>query len=267
MLLNIDDLSITLRKNGETLVQNISFSLQRGGSLIILGQSGSGKTLTCKTITGILNRRSFKTDGKVFFEGQELLTMTPKHQRQIYGGHIALIPQNPMTALNPSVRVGRQMVETLRLHTGLKGDKAYIKLETALREAGLNSPEEVMKSYPHMLSGGMLQRVLIAMALMVDSKLIVADEPTTALDVEHRSEAVDNMRRLRESGTAILLVTHDFNVASQMEGDILVMKDGQVVERGNIHEVLATPKHPYTQALIEASSLSAAASKRGELAC
>ncbi len=267
MLLNIDDLSITLCKNGETLVQNISFSLQKGSSLVILGQSGSGKTLTCKTITGILNRRNFKTDGNIFFEGQELLTMPPRHQRQIYGGQIALIPQNPMTALNPSVRVGHQMVETLRLHTGLKGGKAYIKLETALREAGLNSPAEVMKSYPHTLSGGMLQRVLVAMALMVGSKLIVADEPTTALDVEHRNETVDNMRRLRENGASILLVTHDFNVASRMGGDILVMKDGQIVERGNIHEVLATPKHPYTRALIEASSLSAAASKRGDLAC
>ena len=267
MLLNIDDLFITLRKNGEPLVQNISFSLQKGSSLVILGQSGSGKTMTCKTITGILNRRSFNPDGKVFFEGQDLLAMTPKQQRHIYGGQIALIPQNPMTALNPSVRVGHQMAETLRLHTGLKGDKAYIKLETALREAGLNSPGAVMKSYPHTLSGGMLQRVLIAMALMVDSKLIVADEPTTALDVEHRNETVDNMRRLRENGAAILLVTHDFMVASRMGGDMLVMKNGQIVEQGNIHEVLAAPKHPYTRALIDASTLSAAASKRGELAC
>ena len=232
-----------------------------------MGQSGSGKTLTCKTITGILNRRSFKPDGKVFFEEHELLTMAPKQQRQIYGGQIALIPQNPMTALNPSVRVGHQMAETLRLHTGLKGDKAYIKLETALREAGLNSAGEVMKSYPHMLSGGMLQRVLVAMALMVGSKLIVADEPTTALDVAHRNETVDNMRRLRENGAAILLVTHDFNVASRMGGDLLVMKDGQIVEQGNIREVLTTPKHPYTRALIEASSLFTAVSKRGELAC
>ena len=267
MLLNVDDLSIALRKNGQPLVQNISFSLEKGSSLVILGQSGSGKTLTCKTITGILNRRSFKPDGKVVFEGLELLAMAPRQQRQIYGGQIALIPQNPMTALSPSVRVGRQMAETLRLHTGLKGDNAYIKLETALREAGLNSAGEVLKSYPHMLSGGMLQRVLIAMALMVESKLIVADEPTTALDVEHRNETVDNMRRLRENGTAILLVTHDFIVASRMGGNMLVMKDGQIVERGNIREVLAVPEHPYTRALIKASSLSAAASKRGELAC
>ena len=267
MLLNVDGLSITLCKNGETLIQNISFSLQKGSSLVILGQSGSGKTLTCKTIMGILNHRSFRPAGEIFFEGHELLAMTPKQQRQIYGGQIALIPQNPMTALNPSVRVGHQMVETLRLHTGLKGEKAYIKLETALQEAGLNSTGEVMKSYPHMLSGGMLQRVLVAMALMVGSKLIVADEPTTALDVEHRNETVDNMRRLRENGAAILLVTHDFNVAFRMGGDILVMKGGQIVEQGNIREVLTTPKHPYTRALIEASSLFTAVSKRGELAC
>ncbi|MFA9466887.1 MAG: ABC transporter ATP-binding protein [Velocimicrobium sp.] len=267
MLLNIDSLSINLCKDGKRLVQNISFSLQKGSSLVILGQSGSGKTLTCKTITGILNRRSFKPDGKVFFEGYELLAMTPKQQRQIYGGQIALIPQNPMTALNPSVRVGHQMAETLRLHTGLKGDKAYIKLETALREAGLNSTGEIMKSYPHMLSGGMLQRVLIAMALMVDAKLIVADEPTTALDAEHRNATVDTLIRQREQGTAIMLVTHDFAVASRMGGDLLVMKDGQVIERGEVSSVLDTPKHPYTRALIEAAHLSGTVCERRGLAC
>ena len=267
MLLNIDSLSITLKKTGETLLQNISFSLQHGHSLVVLGQSGSGKTLTCKTITGILNRRIFYPCGKVSFDGQELLTIPQKQQRNIYGAQIALIPQNPMTALNPSVQVGRQMLETLRLHTGIKGKEAYQRLEVALKEAGLNHAGEIMKSYPHTLSGGMLQRVLIAMALMVDAKLIVADEPTTALDVENRNATVDNMRRMRERGAAILLVTHDFTVASRMGGGVLVMKDGQMVEQGDIHEVLTAPKHPYTRELIEASRLSSIDAKRSELAC
>ena len=267
MLLNIDGLSITLKKTREALLQNISFSLKKGHSLVVLGQSGSGKTLTCKTITGILNRRIFCPCGKVVFSGQDLLSMPQKQQRNIYGAQIALIPQNPMTALNPSLRVGRQMAETLHLHTGLKGKEAYTRLETSLQEAGLNRTGEVMKSYPHMLSGGMLQRVLIAMALMVDTKLIVADEPTTALDVENRNATVDNMRRMRERGAAILLVTHDFAVASRMGGSLLVMKDGQMVEQGDVHEVLIGPKNAYTKALIEATRLSGTVSKRGELAC
>ncbi len=267
MLLNVDSLSITLRSTGETLVQSLSFGLQKGCSLIILGQSGCGKTLTCRTVTGILDRRSFKPSGKVIFDGQELLSMSPKRQRNIYGAQIALIPQNPMTALNPSVRIGRQMAETLRLHTGLKGKEVYTRLEAALKEAGLNQTVEIMKSYPYTLSGGMLQRVLVAMALMMDAKLIVADEPTTALDVENRNATVDNMCRLRERGAGILLVTHDFAVASRMGGDLLVIKDGQMVEQGKVHEVLAAPKHNYTSTLIEASRLSGTAAERGELAC
>ena len=267
MLLHIEDLSIALRKSGEPLIQNISLSLQNGHSLVVLGQSGSGKTLTCKTVTGILDRRCFKPSGKVLFDEQELLSMPSKRQRHIYGEQIALIPQNPMTALDPSVRVGRQMAETLRLHTGLTGKEAYARLESALQEAGLARAGEIMRSYPHTLSGGMLQRVLIAFALMVEAKLIVADEPTAALDVENRNATVDTMRRLRERGAAILLVTHDFAVASRMGGDLLVMKDGQAVEQGDVHEVLAAPTHAYTQALIRASRLSGTDAERGELAC
>lgn len=267
MLLTINNLHIILKKSGQTLIQDMNLSLHEGKSLVILGQSGSGKTLTCKTITGILDCRQFTPSGEICFAGQELLSMPKKQQRDIYGAQIALIPQNPMTALDPSARVGKQMEETLYLHTGQKGKIAQEKLKTALRDSGLDRPDDVMKSYPHMLSGGMLQRVLIAMALMVGAKLIVADEPTTALDVEHRNATVNALIRLREQGTAILLVTHDFAVASRMGGDLLVMKDGYVVERGHACEVLNAPKHPYTQALIDASCLSVPIPERSELAC
>ena len=267
MLLTVNDLSVVLRKTGQLLVQNISLSVHEGKSLVILGQSGSGKTLTCKTVTGILDRRRFKTCGEITYKKQHLLTMPPKQQQEIYGDQIAFIPQNPMTALDPSSRVGKQMEETLWLHTGLKGAEARKILETKLRESGLDRPADVLKSYPHMLSGGMLQRVLIAMALMVDAKLIVADEPTTALDVEHRNATVDTLLRLRKQGTAILLVTHDFAVAIRMGGDLLVMKEGRIIEQGHVTEVLAAPKHPYTLALIEASRLSGAAHERSTLAC
>lgn len=267
MLLTVNDLSVALRGKDQTLVKNVSLSVRKGASLVVLGQSGSGKTLTCKTITGSLDHRKFMSRGEVVFDGEEMLCMPPKRQRVIYGAQIALIPQNPMTALDPSVRVGTQMQETLRLHTGLKGAGAREKMKAALCESGLNRTEDVIKSYPHMLSGGMLQRVLIAMALMVNAKLIVADEPTTALDAEHRNATVDALTRLRNQGTAILLVTHDFAVASRMGGDLIVMKDGQVIERGCVSRVLAAPKHPYTLALIEASRLSGAVSERSCLAC
>lgn len=267
MLLFVNNLSVALRETGQSLVRNVSLSVREGASLVVLGQSGSGKTLTCKTVTGILDHRKFMPCGEIFFSGQELLSMPPKRQREIYGAQIALIPQNPMTALDPSVRVGRQMEETLCLHTGLKGASAREKMETALREAGLDSAEDVIKSYPHMLSGGMLQRVLIAMALMVDARLIVADEPTTALDTEHKNTTVDALTRLREEGAAILLVTHDFAVASRMGGDLLIMKEGQIVEQGRVDEVLAAPKHTYTKALIEASRLSGMVRERSSLAC
>ena len=267
MLLTVNDLSIILKENRQALVHNVSFSLNEGASLIILGQSGSGKTLTCKTIMGVLDRKKFMPQGEVLFEGEELLSMPPKKKRDIYGGKIALIPQNPMTALDPSVRIGIQMAETLFLHTGLKGTSAQEKIIAVLDEAGLNRATDITKSYPYMLSGGMLQRVLIAMALMVEAKLIVADEPTTALDAEHRCVTVDALCRLRERGSAVLLVTHDFNVASRTGGDLLIMKEGQVVERGLVEEVLTAPKHPYTRELIDASQLSTASCERSSLAC
>jgi len=267
LLLTVNNLSVALKKSSRPIVQNLDLSIEQGNSLVILGQSGSGKTLTCKTITGILNRRRFEPSGEIIFNGKELLSMPPRKQREIYGAQIALIPQNPMTALDPSVRVGKQMAETLYLHTGLRGKKVKSKLLTALENAGLDRAEEVMQSYPHMLSGGMLQRVLIAMALMVDAKLIVADEPTTALDAEHRNAAVDAFISLREKGAAILLVTHDFGVASRLGGELLVMKDGKAIERGSVFEVLQAPGHDYTRALIEASRLYSLVPERRSLIC
>lgn len=255
-MLTVKDLTITLKEGERPLVFDVTFSVREQSSLIILGQSGSGKTLVCKTLTGILNRQEFFCAGEVFFAGRELLSLSAREQREIYGVEIALIPQNPMTALDPSVRVGKQMTETLYIHAGLKGAQAREKVSQALREAGLERTEEVMRSYPYMLSGGMLQRVLIAMALMMGANLIVADEPTTALDAEHRNATVDALIRLRERGVAVLLVTHDFAVASRMGGDLVVMKDGRIVEHGRVDEVLSAPKHAYTQALIEASRLS-----------
>ena len=254
-LLKVTNLSVFMGGTKAAIVRDVSFSMHKGQSLIILGQSGSGKTMTCKAILGILGR-PFQATGSIDFSGVNLIKLTGRRRRSVYGSQIALIAQNPMTAFNPSARVGKQMEETLRIHTGLPHKQAKEKCLCALEQAGLVNGSTVFESYPHMLSGGMLQRVMIAMTLMTDARLVVADEPTTALDVAHRKEAVDSFIRLRERGTAILLVTHDLAVAARLGGHLLIMKDGEIVERGELAAVLASPRHPYTKTLISAARLS-----------
>lgn len=256
MLLSVEHLTVTLRETGQPLVNNLSFAIDENESLMILGQSGCGKTLTCKTLMGILDEQRFTARGVVRFEEQNLLALTPRQKQQIYGSAIAMIPQNPMTALDPSMRVGQQMQETLRLHRPAPGKTLSRTVLHALENAGLSQAETVMSSYPHTLSGGMLQRVLIAMALMLGARLIVADEPTTALDAEHRKALLETLCALRAQGTSLLLITHDFAVASRVGGPLMIMKDGQTVEQGPSDQVLQMPRQAYTRALIEASGLS-----------
>jgi len=254
-LLEIKDLSITLKKESRRIVKGLNFDLDAGCSLTLLGQSGSGKTLTCKSILGVLGVQ-FSPAGEILFEGHNLLNLPEKARGSIYGRQIAMIAQNPMTAFDPAAKIGRQMDETLRIHTKLNRTERRSRCLHALSEAGLTHGETVMKSYPFMLSGGMLQRVMIALALMTDAKLIAADEPTTALDVENRNATVDAFIRLRERGTAVLLVTHDFTVAARFGGRILVMNDGEIVEDDAVDNIMKNPQHPYTRELLSASRLS-----------
>ena len=252
----IDHLSIKLRQNTDALVSEISFSIKEGESLILLGQSGSGKTMTCSAVLSLLDPQKFKITGSVRFDGTDLLNSSEKQRRGIYGNQIVYIPQNPMTALDPSMRIGRQMDETLRIHSDKSRQQRYNYILQLLHDVGLADPDRAYRAYPHMLSGGMLQRVIIAMAMMLDAKFVLADEPTTALDVIHRNGIIDLFSQMKANGVGILMVTHDFATALQLGGNMLVMKEGKIIESGEVQSVFEHTTEPYTRSLIEAYSLS-----------
>lgn len=248
----------------DNLVSEISFAIKEGESLILLGQSGSGKTMTCSAVLNLLDPKKFKVSGSVFFGETDLLNSSEKQRRGIYGNQIVYIPQNPMTALDPSMRIGRQMDETLRLHSDKSRQQRYNYILRLLHDVGLDDPDRVYRAYPHMLSGGMLQRVIIAMAMMLDAKFVLADEPTTALDVIHRNGIIDLFSQMKANGVGILMVTHDFATALQLGGNILVMKEGKIIESGEVQSVFDHTTEPYTRSLIEAYSLSYAFTKGAE---
>ncbi len=255
-LIKAEHLCVQLNKSKKVLVRDVSFSISPGESLMILGQSGSGKTMTCHSIMSLLDPKRFKVTGNLYIGDYDLLSLGIKEKRKLYGGMVTMIPQNPMTAFDPSMKIGGQMKETLRLHSDLPSAALECRAKQALKNAGLDDPDRVYGSYPYALSGGMLQRVMIAMALMVDASLIVADEPTTALDVANRNATVEAFIALRARGAGVLLVTHDFSVAAQFGGKLLIMKDSEIIEEGMSEQVLKNPKQPYTRALLEASCLS-----------
>ena len=251
--LMIDRLSINLRSGTDNLVSEISFAIKEGESLILLGQSGSGKTMTCSAVLNLLDPKKFKVSGSAFFGETDLLNSSEKQRRGIYGNQIVYIPQNPMTALDPSMRIGRQMDETLRLHSDKSRQQRYNYILRLLHDVGLDDPDRVYRAYPHMLSGGMLQRVIIAMAMMLDAKFVLADEPTTALDVTIQAQILKLMNELREkNGTAVLFITHDLGVINQMADNVAVMYCGQVVEYAPAGTIFHKNEysHPYTEGLM-----------------
>ena len=261
-ILRADRLTIKLTKNNTTLISEISFSVTAGESLVLLGQSGSGKTLTCSAILNLFDPKKFQLTGGVHLDQTNLLNLTKKQKRDIYGNQIAYIPQNPMTALDPSVRIGRQMDETLRLHSNESRRERHEEIFSQLRSVGLTDLERTYMAFPHMLSGGMLQRVIIAMAMMLHPKFVIADEPTTALDVIHRNSVINLFTRIKENGGGILMVTHDFATALQLGGDMLVMKEGKIVESGTVRSVFDHTSEPYTRSLLNAYSLSSVIRKK-----
>lgn len=254
-LLQVEHLTIRHRDTQNILVNDIGFTLEQAGILTLIGQSGSGKTMTCRAILGIISRHGFQIQGKICFDGTDLLALKEKERSRYYGSQIAFVPQNPMTALDPSRKVGHQMAEFLRLHQPMAKKDALSLCEKALTETGLHETGRIFGSLPGQLSGGMLQRVLIALAIAGNARLIIADEPTTALDAVHRDQAVEQLLHLQERGCALLLVTHDFHVVHHVKGQVLILKDGYMVEQGDSEEILHNPQSEYTKALLDAIHL------------
>ena len=233
-------------------VDNVSFSIPEGKTVCVVGESGSGKSITSLSIMGLIEKPGKIESGEIIFEGVDLLKQDKKYVRSIRGSQIAMIFQEPMSSLNPSYTVGYQLDEVLRLHQKeLTKKERYDKVIEALELVGMPYPQEKYNEYPFKLSGGQRQRVMIAMAMTCEPKLLIADEPTTALDVTIQAQVLDLMRKLqKEKGTSILFITHDLGVVAQMADEVVVMYRGHVVEKASAKELFSDPRHPYTKALL-----------------
>jgi peptide/nickel transport system ATP-binding protein len=245
--------SFRLEEGGAfTAVDGVSFSVDGGRTLGIVGESGCGKSVTSLSIMGLLPKGQGRiSGGSVRFEGRDLATLSPEEMRRLRGGRMAMIFQEPMTSLNPAFTIGDQLVEAIRVHRDLDAARAREHAIEMLRRVRIPSPERRIDEYPHKLSGGMRQRVMIAMALACEPKLLIADEPTTALDVTIQAQVLDLMRTLREeTGTAIILITHDLGVVAELADDVVVMYAGRIVERAPVRQLFERPQHPYTIGLL-----------------
>ncbi|MGA9011849.1 MAG: ABC transporter ATP-binding protein [Acetobacteraceae bacterium] len=232
-------------------VEGVSFYVNAGETLGIVGESGCGKSVTAMSILRLIQEPPGKIAGAIRFEGRNLLEVSEQEMREIRGNAISMIFQEPMTSLNPVLTVGRQIGETLQLHQGLSSRDAEKRAVEMLVLVGIPAPERRVREYPHQLSGGMRQRVMIAMALACNPKLLIADEPTTALDVTIQAQILDLMRDLKKRlGSAIMLITHDLGVVAEMCQRVVVMYAGRKVEEGAVEEIFARPMHPYTRGLL-----------------
>src|SRR4026207_645915 len=232
-------------------VDGVSFHLDRGELLGLVGESGCGKSITALSIMRLISPPGKIVDGEILFEGKDLLRLSDVEMRQMRGHDIAMIFQDPMTSLNPVFTVGEQIAEALRLHRKLARQQAREATIEAMREVSIPDPARRVDDYPHQLSGGMRQRVMIAMALACDPKLLIADEPTTALDVTIQAQILELLSELRKNRElAVLLITHDLGVVAEVADRVAVMYTGKIVEEAPVHELFARPRHPYTEGLL-----------------
>jgi oligopeptide/dipeptide ABC transporter ATP-binding protein len=233
-------------------VHDVSFDVPRGGTLAVVGESGSGKSVTALSILRLIQSPPGRIEGgKILFEGRDLLTLPEREMRRVRGAKISMIFQEPMTCLNPVYTVGAQVAEALRIHRPVSRRQARDRAVEMLQKVGIPSPAERVDNYPHQLSGGMRQRVMIAMALICEPALLIADEPTTALDVTIQAQILELLRELQgELGMSILFITHDLGVVAEFARDVAVLYAGQVVETGSVQQIFKAPLHPYTRGLL-----------------
>ncbi|MBO8178620.1 ABC transporter ATP-binding protein [Aeribacillus pallidus] len=234
-------------------VDNVDFYVNEGEILGIVGESGCGKSVTSLSIMGLVPHPPGKVvGGKILFKGEDLTKASERRMRQIRGNEIAMIFQEPMTSLNPLFTIGDQLVEAIRIHKKWSKQKARERAIEMMKHVGLPRAEELMNEYPHQLSGGMRQRVMIAMAMVCEPKLLIADEPTTALDVTIQAQILQLMKKLNEeSNTAVIMITHDLGVVAEICDRVVVMYSGKVVEEGDVKTIFKNPQHPYTKGLIQ----------------
>lgn len=257
MMLCVEDLSIQVHDEktttDTTLVYDVDLTMDHGDIVGIVGESGSGKTLTALAIAGLLERHTMERKGHITFEGINLLECDRRVLRKLQGNEISMIFQEPLNSLNPLVKVGKQVEESLKIHTIMDKQERKERALQALRDVELPNPEAVYNSYPHELSGGMRQRVMIASAMIIQPKLLIADEPTTALDVTIQAEIVELLKRInRERGTAILFISHDLSLVNTLCDRVYVMQNGYVVESGLCDKIFHNPEKEYTQKLVSA---------------
>jgi len=254
-LVHVEELTVRFPVEGghRTVVDDVSFEVHAGEVLGIVGESGSGKSITSLSLLNLVDDPGEIVSGRVLLDGADVLKMRGTALQRVRGAEIGMIFQEPMRSLNPVFTIGKQLIETIRAHEDVKPADAYDRSVDWLRRVGLPNPERVMRSYPHEMSGGMLQRAMIAVALCCRPRLLIADEPTTALDVTIQAQIIDLLLDLRdETGMAMLFITHDLGVIAEVADSVLVMYGGHVVERGDVFSLFDHPQHPYTDALLKA---------------
>ena len=252
-LLDVKDLRTSFRTEDGVVraVEGVNFTVEKGQTLGIVGESGCGKSVTCLTIMGLNPKRNTVVGGEALWKGNDLLTMKPSDLRAVRGDEISMIFQDPMTSLNPVHTIGRQLIEAVLLHRDVTKRVARQRALELLKAVGIPRAETRIDDYPHQFSGGMRQRVMIAMALINDPDLLIADEPTTALDVTTQAQILSLMKTLQEDfGSAIIMITHDLGVVAEVADDVLVMYAANVVEQAEVHDLFHRPQHPYTWGLM-----------------
>ena len=255
MILSVQDLEVSFKTFAGTVraIRGVSFDLHKGKTLAIVGESGSGKTVTTRSIMRLLGANASIDNGKIIFNGEDLTKKTHREMERIRGSQIAMIFQDPMTSLNPTLSIGRQIIEVLRKHREMSKQEAIEEAIELLTLCGIPNPIERLKDYPHQFSGGQRQRIVIAIALAGDPEILIADEPTTALDVTVQAQIIELLQNIqRAKGMAIIFITHDLGVVANVADRVAVMYAGKIVEIGNVDDIYYNPQHPYTWGLLSA---------------